>query len=135
MKTNRERYLIVTSLLFVITEIIFTVLVQKVSGEANKYISYSSIVIACLFLLLFAEKTWEYLFAQVGLILTLCADYFLVLPDDIKQFPAMIFFSVVQLAYFMRIYLSTERKNIRTRIAVINFCKCEIHIECVGFLF
>lgn len=113
MKSRKKIVLIVASLFFVIAETTLAVLVQKIGGDANRIISYSSIVLACLFLSLFAERTWEYLFTQAALIMTLCADYFLVLLTDIKQFPAMIFFSVAQIAYFVRIYLSTDNKKVR----------------------
>ena len=118
---KNKRILISLSALFAITEIIFAVLIQKISGDANRYISYASVVLACLFLLLFAEKTWEYLFTQAALIMTLCADYFLVLPTEIKQFPAMIFFSIAQLSYFMRLYTSTEKKSARLFHVVVRF--------------
>ena len=113
MNSKRKRLLIFFSLAFVIAEIAFTVLVQILSGEANRYVSYASIVLACLFLSLFAERSREYVFTQAALVMTVLADFFLVLPAEIKQFPAMVFFSVVQIAYFMRIYLATEDKRVR----------------------
>ena len=108
---KNKKFLAALSLLFVAIEIVLSVLIQKLPGEANKYVSYASVALACLFLVLFAERSWEYLFTQVAMVMTLCADYFLVLPEKIEQFPAMIFFSVAQLAYFMRLYATTEKKG------------------------
>lgn len=110
---KNKKLLIALSVVFAVAEIVFTVLVQKVSGDTNRYVSYGSVVLACLFCAIFAEKTWIYIFTQVALIMTLFADYFLVVLTEIQQFPAMVFFSVAQIAYFARLYVSTDKEKPR----------------------
>lgn len=100
-------------LLFVAAELVLGILVQTTSGTACKVVSFSSVVLACLFYLLLFEKNCKYIFTQIGLILTVCADVFLVLLDARQKLVAMIFFSLAQLAYGRRIYLYSEGDGIR----------------------
>ena len=57
---KNKKLLIAVSAVFTVAEIVFAVLVQKVSGDANRYVSYGSVVLACLFCAIFAEKSWIY---------------------------------------------------------------------------
>ena len=110
---KNKKLIIILSAVFIIAETVLSVLVHKATGEANRYVSYLCVVLACLFAALFAEKTKEYFFTQIALVMTVLADYFLVMLPEIRQFPAMVFFSVAQLAYFSRIYVSTESRRTR----------------------
>ena len=60
---------------------------------------------------MFAKKEPAYLFTQLALIFTVGADYFLVYRTDILQLPAMLCFSVVQVAYFLRLYVEDGNKT------------------------
>lgn len=72
---------------------------------------FTSICLSALFLVLCFEKNKTYLVMQIGLICTVFADIFLVVLEPIKQIPAMIFFSITQICYFLRLYFNTKSKK------------------------
>lgn len=111
-----RRALIVITSIFVCAEIFLGIFLQIASGRAVSAASFGSIILACLFLLVSMEKTYEYAFTQIALVCTVCADYFLVWSSPMVQLPAMAFFLVAQLAYASRLYLLAEK---RERIAQI----------------
>ncbi|MBQ8310922.1 MAG: hypothetical protein IJX80_07920 [Clostridia bacterium] len=113
MVTNKTS-LLAASAFFALTESILGFLLQTAPGEAVRILSYTSVVIACLFCTLFCERSKSYAFTQLGLICTVCADYFLVLAEKRQQLPAMLLFSVTQLAYFARLYFADGNKKRRT---------------------
>ncbi len=106
------------SALFAAAEITLGVLLQTVGGRIGVYMRYGAVILACLFCLLFMEKSIDYLLTQVALICTVCADWFLVLPPSPVQLPGMLIFSVTQTAYFLRIYLADESPT-RRRVHLI----------------
>ena len=114
----RNRWLCVLVGTFCAIEIVLGVLLQTTVGNGPKIFSYASVVLACLFCIFFAERSKSYLFTQVALVFTLAADWFLVVRGAKEQFPAMVFFSVVQLCYFARIYADDESR-IRCRVHII----------------
>ena len=82
-------------------------------GEHGRLLRFAAVVLACLFCMLFLERSWEYLLTQAALLLTVCADWFLVLPPSPNQLPGMLFFSAAQLAYATRLYQSEENPTRR----------------------
>ena len=82
------------------------------TGHGNgAHLRYATVVLACLFCILLAEKSWEYLLLQLALITTVCADYFLVLPAAPNQLPGMIFFSLAQISYALALCVTEKRPN------------------------
>lgn len=75
------------------------------------HLRYATVVLACLFCILFAEKTWDYLLTQLALVATVCADFFLVLPPVPNQLPGMLCFSIAQLSYAACLALSESRSR------------------------
>lgn len=112
MLRNRP-VLVVSTALFLVTETLLGIGFQ-VSGEHGAVLRFLTVILACLFCVLLAERSWEYLLTQLALVCTVCADWFLVLPPKPNQLPGMLFFSVAQLAYAARLYLA-EGKNARRR--------------------
>lgn len=110
MLIKNKKILIFLSIIFVATEISLSYFVHKGPGNIIPWVSYATVVIACLFMLLFAEFSWEYVLTQVALLMTVSADYFLVVIPEIEQFTAMVFFSVVQICYFTRLFISAKSK-------------------------
>ncbi len=88
--------------LFLFVEAVLGLLLQVLPGNINYYFSFAAIVFACLFCFTFAEGSLAYVTTQLALIFTVFADYFLLFPER-RQLLAMLFFSVVQLCYFLRI--------------------------------
>lgn len=111
---QNKRLLPIAAAIFALAEGVLAVLIQLTSGNVNMWCSYAAVLLACAFLLLFFERTPAYIFTQLALGTTVCADYFLVLGGAEQKLAAMLFFSVTQLAYFLRLYLGDSHKKRRT---------------------
>ena len=94
--------------LFITAELVLGVLIQTVDNGAVKWLSYGAVLLASLYPVLLRERTAVYTFTQVGLVFTVFADLFLVVIEPMRQLEAMIFFSLVQICYFLRLYISHE---------------------------
>ena len=90
----------------------------QTNSEHGRLLRFVTVILACLFCILLAEKSLEYLLTQVALLLTVCADWFLVLPPSPNQLPGMLFFSAVQLVYGARLYLTAPSPSQR-RVQII----------------
>jgi uncharacterized membrane protein YhhN len=105
--------------IFLIIEMALFFAVQITSGEENDIYMMSVVILACLFMLTSFEKTKQYAFMQIGLLCTVAADIFLVALEPEIEAPAMIFFSVTQICYFLRIYFDEEtEKNRKAHLIV-----------------
>ena len=84
--------------IFLAVETVLGILFQTGHGN-SAHLRYATVVLACLFCVFLAERTWDYLLLQLALVGTVCADFFLVLPAAPNQLPGMLCFSVTQLSY------------------------------------
>lgn len=116
LKNQKLKILLIS--LFCLIELILAVLVQTTAGAVNVAVSYSAVILACLFMITSFEKNKTYVFMQIGLICTVLADWFLVVKSPIQQLPAMIFFSGTQICYFLRLYFN-HNSQARKRIHLI----------------
>ena len=107
-KTKKTLFLLTVD--FILLEIIFAFLMHNIGGMFSVF-SYIYVGTAALFCFLFREKASDYLFTQLGLIGTLGADFFLVLLPHQERLPGMIFFSAVQIFYFLRLYTADTNKT------------------------
>ena len=98
-----KRLLYASSALLIAAELSLGILLQITSGKAVVLFSYLSVVLACLFCALFCERSAAYVTTQAALLCTVCADWFLVVTEPRRQLPAMLFFSVAQLLYAVRL--------------------------------
>ena len=105
-----KKLLIALTSIFLIVEALLGVLLQTAQDSIPINLRYTAVILACLFCIIFAERSKSYMVTQIALICTVCADYFLVYRTDMQQLPAMIFFSVVQTAYFLRLYFDDNNK-------------------------
>ena len=110
---RNKKILLGASVAFLCVMAVLGVLLQTVQGSVPVNLRYASVVLACLFCVVFAEKNTSYLWTQLALIFTGGADYFLVYRTDMLQLPAMLCFSVVQIAYFVRLYREDGSKTRR----------------------
>ena len=94
--------------LFLCIETVLGILFQTGFGN-GAHLRYTTVVLACLFCILFAEMTRDYLTIQLALVATACADFFLVLPSSPNQLPGMLCFSVAQLSYATCLAYSENR--------------------------
>ena len=110
---KNKKLLFALSMAFLCTMAVLGVLLQTCQDEIPFNIRYTAVVAACLFCVLFAEKSLSFVFTQLALLCTVGADYFLVYRTDMRQLPAMLFFSAVQIAYFLRLYFEDDSKTRR----------------------
>ena len=108
---KNKNILIISVSIFCLIEAILGFLLQTADGSLVPYLSYASVVLACLFCTAFAEKSKAYLFTQLALVFTICADFFLLITPVREQLIAMIFFSGTQICYFLRLYVYDENKT------------------------
>ncbi len=105
--------LVLSSALFVIAEGILGYLVQTTSGDTCTYVCMASVVLACVYVALSFRKNGVWVFTQIALVMTVCADSFLTelfTPQNSREI-GVLFFCVAQTAYFMRILSFQEKKN------------------------
>lgn len=108
---NYNKYKNLAIILFSFIQLILFVTVQATSGIFNTISSFAVVVLCCLFVILYIEKSKDYIFTQIALICTVMADLFLVVLQPMKQLPAMIFFSITQICYFLRLFFNTKSKK------------------------
>ena len=107
---KNKKFIIPAVSVFLLLELVLSVAIQHSHGNVNTALSYSAIVLAFLFSWLSFEHSVDFILTEIALFCTVMADLFLVVLDPMRQLPAMIFFSVTQLAYFTRILLKTKNK-------------------------
>ena len=113
-----KRTLLMLSAAFLCVMAVLGVLMLTAQGSIPINLRYTAVVLACLFCVLFAEKSLSFGLTQLALMCTVGADYFLVWRTDMLRLPAMLCFSVVQIAYFLRLYFEDENKT-RRRVHLI----------------
>ena len=116
---NKTTLRLPVTIAFLVCEAILGILVQCTGDGLLIAVSYACVVLACLFVGLFYEKSAAYYLTQLGLVCTVIADLFLVVMSPIKQLPAMAFFSATQLCYFFRLYKGHNRCNLRVIHCII----------------
>lgn len=97
-------------LVFVLVEIVLFVLIFTISGPAHKWISFVSILLCFLFSLGLISFSKSKILTQIGLFTTVIADVFLVLLSN-YHVVAMLFFSITQIAYFLRLLFDSSSKK------------------------
>ena len=110
MLKSKKSKKIATSV-FLLLEFLLFLLVQKSSGIKLTIVSYFVVILSSVFLFLNFEKTREYILMQIASITTLLADYFLVVLNPIMDLPAMCFFSLTQICYFLRLYFESKNEK------------------------
>ena len=113
---------ITVTALYVCVQTALGIALQVSDGRVINTCQFGAIILACLCCAVLAERSREYAFTQIALVCTVCADYFLVWSQPIKQLPAMLFFLCAQTAYAARLYLlagKTERRvQLISRVAL-----------------
>lgn len=125
---NKKLKLISLSI-FIALEICLWILVLATSGDLNRYLSFSSILLAFIFSLMFLSFKDKTYLTQFALFFTVVADVFLVLINPQNQALAMTSFSIVQILYLIRILLETKNKKINLInliVRVVLICIVEI---------
>ena len=115
---KNKKIMLALTLVFLLIEAVLGYLLQTSQSTIPINLRYTAVVFACTFCILFAERSLSFLLTQITLVCTVGADYFLVYLNPMKQLPAMIFFSIVQISYFLRLYFEDDNKT-RKKIHLI----------------
>lgn len=107
---NQKKLFVSISLVFITIEILLGVLVQTTSGVLNTSVSFCAVVLCFLYSLFVLTKEKSSILLSIGLFCTVMADVFLVVLHAKYKTLAMVFFSVTQIAYFIKIYLNQRQK-------------------------
>ena len=107
---HSKRALVAFSVLFSAVEAVLGLLLQITPVAASRHLSFAAVVLACLACPLLASRTRSYLFTQVALVFTVVADSILVYHRMEHAVLAMCAFSVTQLAYGARLYVTVGRR-------------------------
>lgn len=99
------------TIIFIIIQLLLQVLIQITSDYFNTIVSYLAVIDCFLYGVLFIYKDRNVYLMIAGLLFTLFADLFLVVIEPMLQIPAMICFSIVQILYFIYIYLNQSFKK------------------------
>lgn len=100
-------------MMFFIAEAMLGYVIQTSPYPLSSEYSYTAVLLACAFCLIFMERSSSYLFTQLALVATVLADYYLVHIKERDQLMGMIFFSITQIMYFLRLYFEEESKRKR----------------------
>lgn len=108
----------ILAVLFILFEAILFPLIQLTPVDVSIISSYLAIILVVLFALFVCKSKGAGHFVRLGLIFTLIADYFLVICED-AQLQGVLFFIVVQLAYFIYLFMREERTAVRRANTII----------------
>ncbi len=121
-KANKPK--LILSLIFTLAEIALLVLILFFDTGATRYLEFAGIALAGLFPLVFLNPNKNAFSINIGLILTIFADIFLVLIKNTNPDIGMVFFLLAQLCYFLFLFSNTESKaqrisNVVTRLVLM----------------
>ena len=111
------------ALLFILTEIALGIYVQVGAIQIN-VVAYCSVALAFVFVLYCFDKNPLWLFTACALLMTLCADVFLVLLTPRKEVIAMVFFNLAQLLYALRLLYQQKKGTARNKHLLIRLTSC-----------
>lgn len=108
--------LILSAAPFLLAEGVLSYFIQTARGELVPTIMYLSVVLAFVFSMASVafNNRLEYHLVRLGLLITLGADYCLVLASPTKELGGVIVFCFVQAAYFLALLLSDKNRLRRT---------------------
>ncbi|MBQ2793258.1 MAG: hypothetical protein IJF05_00995 [Clostridia bacterium] len=103
-----------SALPYLVAECVLSYFVQR--GDFVTEAMYFCVVLAFVFSMASLARTrgTEYNLVRLGLLITLLADYFLVVREPVKQLSGVITFCFVQMAYFAALILSDKSRTRRT---------------------
>ena len=111
-----KSFWITVTALYVCVQTALGIALQVTHGRVINACQFGAIILACLFCAVLAERSRQYAFTQAALVCTVCADFFLVWSQPIKQLPAMVFFLCAQTAYAARLYLLASKTERRVQL-------------------
>lgn len=103
-------FALISALVFVVTECVLSYYVQR--SDFVTEAMYFAVVLAFVYSMtsLYITHAVEYNLVRLGLLITLLADYFLVVCSPARQLGGVIVFCFVQMAYFAALILTDENR-------------------------
>ena len=102
----------IKAVLFVVIQIILFPLIQIPPADISALFSYISIILVAIFAMTVRLKERDGHLVRLGIILTLVADFFLILCED-RMLEGVICFFFVQMCYFSYLLVREERVKLR----------------------
>lgn len=96
---------------FLCLELVCYVIILSTAGTINIVFSYTSVFLAFLYSLLFCKMGRSAWLTEIALLATCFSDLFLVVIQPRMQVVAMIFFSITQIMYFLRLFFEETNKT------------------------
>ena len=101
------------SLIFIALEAALLLLIELSAFGITSILCFSSVALAFLFSLCNLKPRRDSLLTAAALLFTVLADVCLVLLQEPPRTLAMVFFLIVQMCYFLRIYFSEEEGRVK----------------------
>ena len=130
MHITRKNYNL-SAAVFVAAEISLLVFIQLTNELLNTALSYSAVLLALAFTVFCYTGGIYSRISLVAMAATACADLFLVVIEPALPVFGMLFFSLVQAAYFLKIYLKTDSRRLRLVHLCVRLSLLLVAIVCV----
>ncbi len=124
-RTGRTFAARLSLLIFLTLEIALFPKVQESTSDVWSYTAYLSVIVVVLFALFACRCKGEEHLVRLGLLLTLVADYFLVIEDN-SHLLGVETFLLVQLAYFVYLLFREERASVRLANFLTRILLCAV---------
>ena len=123
LKIKQRPLLCLLAILFVLAEIAMGIYVQTGTEQIN-IVAYCSVALAFVFVLYCFDKSYLWLFTAAALMMTLCADVFLVLLTPRREVLAMVFFNLAQVFYALRLFCKQKTARHQTVHLLLRVVLC-----------
>ena len=123
MQFFKEKLRVIITCLFLAVEVALAIMIQTTIGITS-VVCFSSVTVALGFALTLFRLDLDYFATCVALLLTVCADVFLVLLFPQNKLAGMILFLFVQIAYGFKMFLQDKTKtgkvvHLSTRVGLV----------------
>lgn len=105
-----KRLNLIISIAFTIIELVCLYLVVFVGGVHNTVTAFVSVVLAFFTGLIYLRATNKTYLINLAMLMTVCADFCLVILEPMNQLAGMIFFAITQTIYAIYIFLNAKTR-------------------------
>lgn len=110
---------VITTTIFILVQAVLFVLVFTTNGTLHKIACFGCVINPFAYSFKFLSKDKISIYTQIGLLGTVFADLFLVVINPQIKEVAMIFFSITQICYFLRLLSLTKHKKTHIILCVV----------------
>ncbi len=117
--TEKKKLLYLPIMVFCILETAFGILIQTIGGNVISFISVVSALVFAVVSFFIYSKNADGMLTASALLFTVCSDFCLIILEPRRQLLSMVFFSAVQVLYFIRLsLLGKKREELLTHILI-----------------